>query len=203
MTRPTLLIFAKPPSIGLAKTRLAKSLGKPAMARRIAFMTLSRTMRAAAAVRGRVILFTTPRKALTTSLGGVWPADLDKCLQRPGNLTDKLNHGLDMAPPGPVLFLGSDAPDITPGLIKRSVQALRTQAVVLGPAADGGFWLFGLNKSHRTRTPFESIRWSSQHTLNDLVANLPPRTRIAYVPELIDIDDADDWQRWTRTRRQP
>ncbi len=57
MRPATLLIFAKPPRIGLSKTRLAAGLGKAA-ARRIALFTLGRTLRAAQAsgcnVRGYV-----------------------------------------------------------------------------------------------------------------------------------------------------
>ena len=40
MRRAHLLIYAKPPRMGLAKTRLARSLGSPTTARRIAMMTL-------------------------------------------------------------------------------------------------------------------------------------------------------------------
>lgn len=200
MTRPTILIYAKPPLIGLAKTRLAKSLGKPATARRIAYMTLSKTMRSTQLIPSRTILLTTPHRALTLSLGGLWPATLKRHLQTPGDLTKKLNQGWKLAPPGKVLFVGADTPDLSSGMIKQAVRTLRTHDAVVGPARDGGFWLFGMNKTHRTQPPFENVRWSSPHTLSDLVRNLTPATRIAYLPEYIDIDEAEDWYRWRRTR---
>ena len=48
MRPASLLVFAKPPRIGLSKTRLARSLGSPGEARRIATMTLGRTLHAVA-----------------------------------------------------------------------------------------------------------------------------------------------------------
>ena len=120
MRRAHLLIYAKPPRIGLAKTRLARSLGSRAQARRIAMMTLSRTMRAALRGPWTPILYTAPDSALGESLGGIWPARVMRKSQGLGDLTARLDKGLRETPPGPVLFIGADAPDISPGLIRRS-----------------------------------------------------------------------------------
>ena len=156
MRRAHLLIYAKPPRMGLAKTRLARSLGSPTQARRIAMMTLARTMRAAMGGAWTPVLYTAPDSALPESLGGIWPASLDRRSQGHGDLTDRLNKGLTEAPPGPVLFIGADAPDLSPALIRRAIRALHTHDAVFGPATDGGFWLFGLNKTARTRSPFDN-----------------------------------------------
>jgi len=200
MRRAQLLIYAKPPRIGLAKTRLARSLGSPAQARRIAMMTLARTMRAAMHGAWTPILYTAPDSALSESLGGVWPAHLERRSQGQGDLTQRLNRGLHEAAPGPVLFVGADAPDLSPALIRRAIVALNTHDAVFGPASDGGFWLFGLNKTARNKSPFEPVRWSGPHAMADVRRNLPSGSKVAVLPTLIDLDEAEDWKSWNRDR---
>lgn len=202
MRRAHLLIYAKPPRMGLAKTRLANSLGSPTTARRIAMMTLARTMRAACGGDWTPILYTAPDSALYESLGGLWPAHLERRTQGHGDLTDRLSKGLHDTPPGPVLFIGADAPDLSPALIRRAITALRTHDAVFGPASDGGFWLFGLNKTARTPSPFAPVRWSGPHAMADVRANLRNGARVAELPTLIDLDEAGDWAAWRKARRR-
>jgi len=71
-----------------------------------------------------------------------------------------------------------------------------THDAVFGPASDGGFWLFGLNKTARTRSPFDPVRWSGPHAMTDVRANLPSTARVAELPTLIDLDEAEDWKAW-------
>ncbi|MEM9178251.1 MAG: TIGR04282 family arsenosugar biosynthesis glycosyltransferase [Pseudomonadota bacterium] len=196
MKRAQVLIFAKPPRIGLAKTRLAKSLGSSVAARRIATALQAKTLRASLRGPWDTILYTAPDHELDNSLGGIWPAHLERRSQGSGHLGDRLSKGLREAPAGPVLFIGSDAPDISTALLREAVRALSRHDAVFGPAPDGGFWLFGLNKSARTKSPFYNVRWSGPHAMEDVWANLPETARIAVLPQLIDIDDAKDWDIW-------
>ena len=200
MKRATLLIYAKPPYIGLAKTRLAKSLGKPVTARRIAMMSLALTLRSAQQGSWRTRLYTTPQRALSGRFAGHALPGIQRYDQGAGDLTQRLNKGLSEAPIGPVLFIGADAPDLTAGLIRQSLRALTRHDAVFGPARDGGFWLFGVHKTHHSLSMFENVRWSSPHAMADVARNLPDRMRIAYLPELIDIDEAEDWQAWSKAR---
>ena len=200
MTASTVLVFAKPPQIGLAKTRLARSLDRTS-ARRIARFTMSRTLRACRQSLATPFLIVTPANAVQLSLGGLWPEDLFRADQGKGDLSDRLNRGLQTAPMGKVLFIGADAPDITPALINQALKALDRSEAVFGPASDGGFWLFGLKKGVRTHSPFAGVRWSTEHALADVRANLNTGARIRYLPQLIDIDTADDWSDWIRQKR--
>ena len=163
-------------------------------------MTLARTMRAATRGAWTPVLYTAPDRALGESLGGIWPTGLDRRSQGHGDLTDRLGKGLNEAPPGPVLFIGADAPDLSPALIRRAIRALQTHDAVFGPATDGGFWLFGLNKTARTRSPFGAVRWSGPHAMADVRANLPVGSRVTELPTLIDLDEAEDWRAWSRAR---
>lgn len=199
MTKATLLIYAKPPRMGLAKTRLAKGLG-PTEARRIAHFTLSRTMRAALAGPWTPILYTAPDRALGENLGGIWPAHLSRRSQGKGGLTERLERGLAEAPPGPLLFIGADTPDISPALIRAAIRSLQRHDAVFGPARDGGFWLFGLNKRSGTRSPFGHVRWSGPHAMLDVRNNLPKNALVGTLPMLADIDEAKDWHDWNAKR---
>ena len=193
----SVLIFAKPPLIGLSKTRLARSLGK-AEARRIARMSMAKTLReVSGATRWNTVLYSTPDKCLTRGFGGLWPEHLERRSQGTGDLTARLDKGLLEAPRGHVLFIGSDAPDVSSALIWKAFEALKTHDAVFGPASDGGFWLFGMHKGPRTVSPFgNGVRWSGPHAMADVRANLGESAKVAQVPTLIDIDEADDWRAW-------
>lgn len=202
MTARTLLIYAKPPRMGLAKTRLARGLGHSA-AQRIARMGFSRTLRAAIDPRWQTVLYTAPDLAVHETLGGLWPPALIRRAQGRGDLGDRLARGLDEAPHGRVVFIGADAPDISRALIWQAFRALTQHDAVFGPASDGGFWLFGLHAGLRRQAPFEKVRWSGPNALADVRANLPEGARIAMLAELIDIDEAVDWRAWRREKARP
>jgi len=201
MTRPrrTVLVFVKPPRMGLSKTRLARDLG-PAEARRIAWMCQARTARATRDPRWRTELYTTPDRALEPSACAAWPADVARRSQGGGDLGARLARGLRAAPRGPVLLIGADTPDITRGRIWDAFRTLHQHDAVFGPARDGGFWLFGLRRPIAGAPLFEGVRWSSPHTLEDLSANLPAGFRIAWLDTLRDIDEAADWWAWRAAR---
>lgn len=196
MKRPQILIYAKPPRIGLSKTRLAKSLGSSVTARRIASALQAKTVRAALRGPWDTVLYTAPDKELGSSLGGIWPMNLERRSQGTGNLGDRMSKGLREAPAGPVLFIGSDAPDISTALLRQAIRALSRHDAVFGPAPDGGFWLFGLNKTARTKSPFNKVRWSGPHAMEDVWANLPDTATVGILPQLIDIDEAKDLEIW-------
>ena len=200
MRPATLVIFAKPPRIGLSKTRLAAGLGKAA-ARRIAIFTLGRTLRAAQASGCRVRVYVAPDAVARRpgEVGTFRGAALFP--QGGGDLTDRLTRALREAPNGPVLFIGADVPDLTLVRIRNAAALLRQKDAVFGPARDGGFWLFGLNKRPGTQAPFAGVRWSGPHAMEDVWSCLPPDARIGLLDTLIDIDEAQDWEDWIRRPR--
>jgi len=189
----TVYIYAKPPIIGVSKTRLADGVGA-AKAQRFARWSFEKTLRAASDTRWNTVLAASPDTYLNSTLGGLWPSSLKRMSQGSGDLTARLNKGLAAAPNGAVVFIGADCPDISNALIADAFNQLKTQDAVFGPARDGGFWLFGMNKRTRTASPFENVRWSTKHALGDVRDNLFGETKIGYLPELSDIDTGADWQ---------
>lgn len=192
----TVILFAKPPRMGLSKTRLAKGMGKVEAAR-IARFTLARTLREAEDRRWRLEVRTAPDHAINAPH---WPRRLNRKPQGGGDLGARLKRSLDAAPAGQVLFIGADAPDVSSHHLAGAFAALCRHDAVFGPASDGGFWLFGLNKTARAVSdPFQSVRWSGPHALGDVAANLPAHSHTAYLDTLIDIDEANDWLDWRST----
>ena len=69
----------------------------------------------------------------------------------------------------PCILIGSDIPKINYNIISNSFKKLKTSDVLLGPTFDGGFWLIGFSHKKKIPYPFQHIRWSSKHTLKDLI----------------------------------
>jgi len=193
------LIYAKAPRMGLSKTRLARGLGK-AEARRLARMGFARTLRAALDPRWQTLLYAAPDRDLRQTFGGLWPFTLPRRSQGRGDLGARLARGYRDAPPGPVIFMGTDAPDIEKRHIQAAIHGLKRHDAVVGPASDGGFWLLGLRRGFVAAHPFDDVRWSSAHTLGDVVANLGAGAGILRLETLIDLDEAEDWKAWASGR---
>ena len=97
-----------------------------------------------------------------------------------------------------MLLIGSDIPGIDKSAVRQAISLLGRNDTVFGPAEDGGFWLFGINKSARTRSPFRNVRWSGPHAMQDVWSNLPGHADIGLLPMLMDIDELSDWRAWNR-----
>ncbi|OLT24586.1 hypothetical protein BJF79_44975 [Actinomadura sp. CNU-125] len=136
-----LLVIAKEPVPGRVKTRLTPAY-TPAEAASLAAAALADTLAAvAAAPAGRRTL------VLDGSPGAWLPAGIEVIAQRGGGLDERLAHTFADADAGrPLVLIGMDTPQVTPGLLAVEARALRGHGAVFGPAADGGFWLLGLRR---------------------------------------------------------
>jgi glycosyltransferase A (GT-A) superfamily protein (DUF2064 family) len=143
----TLLVVAKAPQPGLAKTRLAATVGER-VAADIAAAALLDTLDAVAAARvvSRVV-------ALTGELdAGAAAAEIRRRLesftvigQRGDDFADRLaNAHADAAHGLPVLQIGMDTPQVSAELLTVCARRLLQSPAVLGPADDGGWWLLGV-----------------------------------------------------------
>ncbi len=98
----------------------------------------------------------------------------------------------------PVVVIGSDLPGLPPRRIGEALARLATQpdAVVLGPSADGGYYLIGLARpgaGEATPDLFTGIRWSSAWTRADTVAAAERcGLRVELLGRWRDVDDAAD-----------
>ena len=193
---PQLVIMAKAPVAGTVKTRLAKTIGTGEATSFYRAMTASAVRRLTRTRRWKSCLAATPDRCATEPF---WPEGIDIVAQGSGDLGDRMGRLFEGLPPGPVVIIGTDIPDIRPADIADAFRALGSNDAVLGPAPDGGYWLIGLKRTPRVLKPFADVRWSSSHTLADTLANLEG-SRVALLRELDDIDTAEDYRTW-RARR--
>lgn len=145
MARAVLLVLAKEPLPGRAKTRLSPAL-TPQDAAAVARACLLDTLAAAAAVpdvHGAVVLDGSP--------AGWLPGGWDVLPQARGDLGDRLAAAFADAHRAyalPALLIGMDTPQVTPALLGRALDALLSPGTdaVLGAAEDGGWWALGLHR---------------------------------------------------------
>ncbi|HEY8200130.1 MAG TPA: DUF2064 domain-containing protein [Actinomycetota bacterium] len=144
-----LLVFAKEPVAGRAKTRLSPPL-TPAGAARLAAAMLDDTLAAVAAVPA-----VRPVLVIDGDPGDFLPAGFGVIAQRGRGQAERLAAAFEEFQDlensgGPALLIGMDTPQVTPALLAASARALEAPGVdaVLGPAADGGWWALGLRRPH-------------------------------------------------------
>lgn len=178
--RPRLYIYAKAPVMGRAKTRLAADIGQ-VQAHRLYCAMLSKVIRQVQDPRWDIIIMVNPAQAI-----GKVPAwrGLRQLPQVEGTLSPKLAQAF--ANKGPIIVIGTDCPQITRRDIAEGFKQLKRHKAVFGPAADGGFWLMGMNGPVKADI-FDNVRWSHQDTLKDISTNI--EGTIHHLRRLIDVDD--------------
>ncbi|QKW36376.1 TIGR04282 family arsenosugar biosynthesis glycosyltransferase [Actinomadura sp. NAK00032] len=181
-----LVVIAKEPVPGRVKTRLTPAY-TPAQAAALAEAALRDTLAAvAAAPVGRRVL------ALDGAPGPWLPPGFTVVPQRGGGLDERLAAAFTDAWAGrPLVLIGMDTPQVTPALLRRAARGLRERGAVLGPAADGGFWLLGL------RRPDPGLLRGVPMSRADTGAAQLARLRgagleVALLPELTDVDTPAD-----------
>ncbi|MGU3434865.1 TIGR04282 family arsenosugar biosynthesis glycosyltransferase [Actinomycetes bacterium M1A6_2h] len=195
----TLLVVAKAPVPGLAKTRLMKAMTAEEAAG-IAAAALLDTLAAVVSTpaRRRVV-------AMTGELADAARSDevreaLSQFIvvdQRGDDFAKRLvNAHHDAFDGDPVVQIGMDTPQVTPTLLTSVCTALLRppEHCVLGPALDGGWWVLGVPNPTWV-TPVGSVPMSQSDT-GDLTRSALDSAggRVVLVEPLLDADELEDLQ---------
>jgi uncharacterized protein len=180
-----LCVFAKPPVAGEVKTRLAATLG-PERAAVLARAFLDDTLEAQRLPWAEVALATTAPFA----------APVPTLLQGPGDLGARIERvlraALERAPAA--IAIGADAPALPRRLLEAARLALAEADAVLGPAADGGFYLLGLRRCPEGL--LAALPWSAADTcLRTLERLRTSGLKTALLEEWFDVDRPEDLER--------
>ena len=188
-----LLVFVKNPGLGRVKTRLARTIGDE-KALWVYERLLELTRRAARRVAAqRWVCYSDFVPAADAWLeGGFAPHQ-----QEGETLGDRMHEAFRQgfaAGYSPIVIIGSDCPEVSPDLLAEAFRQLESFPVVLGPAADGGYYLLGMNSL--VESLFRSKPWSTPAVLAETVADLQ-RANLPYalLPVLSDVDEAADLDR--------
>jgi hypothetical protein len=192
----TVIVIAKMPVPGQVKTRLTPPFS-PQQAALLARAALTDTLEVVAAtpVARRVLALAA---AEPESVPGWVPDGFEVIPQRGGGLDERLAAAFTDAYAGgmPMVLIGMDTPQVTPDLLADAATPLVSGEAdaVLGPAADGGFWLLGLRAPNWSL--LHGVPMSRSDTGQEQLARLRSAgLRVALMPELTDVDFAQDAMR--------
>lgn len=193
--RVRLLVVAKAPHPGRAKTRLAASVGDEVAADVAAAALLDTLLACTTAVgAARCVL------ALAGELGGcarehALRSSLDGWSvvpQRGDGFAERLATAHLDAGPGPVVQVGMDTPQVSPEVLGEVAGGLDDHDAVLGAAPDGGWWVLAL-RDPAAAAALRGVPMSTPTTGRDTRAALVSAgLRVLDGPQLTDVDTAGD-----------
>ncbi len=191
-----LVVMSKAPRMGNVKTRLARDIGAAEALRFYKTNTGELLRKVGNDPRWTTVIAAAPDIAATEA--GFWPDEMPRVPQGEGDLGTRMGTVMQMMPPGPVVLIGCDIPNVTDTRIASAFKALGNHDAVFGPAEDGGYWLVGLKRFPRVPSIFGNVRWSTEQALADTRANLKG-ARVALLDTLPDIDTGADYDRWKQS----
>ena len=90
-----------------------------------------------------------------------------------------------------LIIIGTDCPDLNSELLLNAFNALESHDIVIGPAADGGYYLLGMSKLYPEL--FEGVEWSTSEVYGQtlyIISKLG--LSFSLMPVLRDLDNEDD-----------
>jgi hypothetical protein len=187
-----LCMLAKHPAPGQVKSRLAASLGDERASRLYRAFLETLIERLEGGDWECVLAFTpsvTGHEFEEIIRGTVWrlapQADGDLGRRMEAALAEGFAAGCDA-----VVLVGSDSPTLPTEFVREAFARLEDAPVVLGRAADGGYYLVGA----RPPVPpiFSGVSWSAPEVFGQTVARLcAAGVTHAQLPEWYDVDDGE------------
>lgn len=194
MTNQHLVIMVKAPRLGQVKTRLAKDIGEVSATSFYRRTTNHIIHRLSNDPRWQTHIAIAPDTAIGLPF---WPEKHPKGPKRSsqgqGNLGQRMHTQFKKIKSGPVLIIGTDIPQISASHIAKAFKELRNKSALLGPSGDGGYWIIGQKRTPKILQLFNNVRWSSEFTQNDTMANLKT-SKWAITETLYDVDNGPEYK---------
>lgn len=190
-----IVVFAKAPLAGFAKTRLIPALGQQGaadLAQRLLEHTLHQVVNSRL---GSVELCVTPSVTNPVWQNMLLPDVNQLTDQGEGDLGERMARAAErvIAAGETVLLMGTDCPQLDAARLQEAAQALQCSAATLIPAFDGGYVLLGLTRFDSS--VFTGIAWSTDSVLNDTLNRLKQLGwGVKVLPTLHDVDEPSDLQ---------
>ena len=188
-----IVVFAKAPVPGLAKTRLAPALGEAGAAALAERMLRHALAQAVAADVGPVELCAAPDASHPALQAAAAAQGVRLTEQGTGDLGLRMHRAFarSLMHHGRVLLIGTDAPSLDAGVLRQAASALQDHDAVFVLALDGGYALVGQRRADPRW--FSDMRWSHDRVMEDTRERLRAAgVRWAELPAVADIDEPAD-----------
>lgn len=188
--KEALIIFTKNPDAGKVKTRLAATIGdEKALA--VYVRLLSHTASVSSDLPMDKFVFYSDQIIKDDT----WDdAVFYKEIQKGNDLGEKMENAFEnIFEKGyrKIVIIGTDCPELNAGIIINAFACLDTRDVVIGPAADGGYYLLGMPQLHGSL--FRNISWSTNIVLKETTDRChTSNLKYGLLPILNDIDEEKD-----------
>jgi uncharacterized protein len=198
-----IILFIKAPLPGSVKSRLAAGIGPEAAAhlyRRFILDTVDVLVETGYGVR--ICYFPPDAAGLVAEMVGREWALLPQAGADLGERMANAFHDVFSAGYERAVLVGSDIPELNHAIITEAFDALERNDAVLGPAADGGYYLIGFRKESMAPGAFHGIAWSTAAVFEETKRILEAESlRVHVLPMLHDMDSAEDLKAfWERNR---
>ena len=185
-----ILVLARAPIAGNAKTRLIPALGADGAARLARVMLWHALDAAMAATLGPVALVGDPHPA---RWGFAFPPEIELSAQVGADLGERMATAVEraLALGETVIVTGTDCPGLVAARISGAALALETHDVAIIPATDGGYVLIGFARFDGAI--FAGVEWGSADVLAATLANIETLGWSVWLGEpLADVDEPAD-----------
>jgi uncharacterized protein len=199
--------MAKPPALGMVKSRIALSVGNQ-QALEIYCQLLSMNLALLKSMQHEIHTLVNwankPDKVSRSILKENCDFrinQLNESLQVKGDLGERM-YGAVLKARGDnsrkVILIGADCPGLNRDIIRKTFTLLDKTDCVLGPAVDGGYYLLGSRLCHPGLFP--DTKWGSKCVLRDTISSLD-ENGISYhlLKKQNDIDFIEDWNQYLKS----
>ncbi len=198
MNRPhgattALIIFAKAPVAGWAKTRLIPALGAQGAAALATRLLEHSVAMGLAAGFDHLELCTTPDIYHPAFQGLAARHALTLTTQQGNDLGERMDHALTrvLGTHNRVVLAGTDAPSLNTAVLRAAAAALNRFEAVFVPALDGGYVLVGLTRA--ASSLFNDMPWSTPQVMEATRARAAAaQLRWTELAPVADIDEPAD-----------
>jgi len=193
MTPIRIIIFAKAPQPGFAKTRLIPALGAEGAAELAQQMLFNTLHEALVTDIGTIELCITPKIDDISWQGITLPLGIEITDQGEGDLGARLARASERAikNAGSVLLIGTDCVEMSATLLREAAQSLCEHDSVIHCTADGGYALLGLKRY--SAVLFSDMPWSTDAVASITIARIGQLGWSLHVGQLLhDVDAPQD-----------
>lgn len=193
MKHTRIIIFAKAPQPGFAKTRLIPALGAERAARLARQMLFNTLYEALAADIGPVELCVTPEINQAAWQGIHLSTAIEISAQGEGDLGTRLARASEraLANAERILLVGTDCVELSSTLLREAAQALQGHDAIIHRTVDGGYALLGLKRFEPSL--FSDIPWSTDAVASATIARIGQLGWSVRIGQTLhDVDEPED-----------